>query len=184
MIKVNENISLELVEEKHTEAILNLVSANKLILREWLPWVDEADLKFIKKFVSNSKRQYKAKTDFAYVIIYNDEIVGRIGIYQINNKTGAVGYWLDENFQGKGIITKASIAIIDYAFDFLHLNRIEIKCGTQNYKSQGIPERLQFKKEGIIPKGEIINKKFIDLSLYSITKTDWETNKNNRFQSH
>jgi ribosomal-protein-serine acetyltransferase len=186
LIKVNEHISLNLVEEKHAETILNLVYANKHILREWFPWVDDADLKFIKKFISNSKRQYKAKTDYACVIMYNTQIIGRIGIYQIDNKNkiGAIGYWLDEKFQGKGIITKASIAIINYAFDVLHLNRIEIKCGTENYKSQGIPERLQFKKEGIIPKGEIINKKFIDLNLYSITKTDWETNKNNRFQGH
>ena len=166
MIKVDESISLELVEEeKHTQVIFHLLQSNKHLLREWLSWVDEADLKFVKQFVSNSKRQYKAKTDHPFVIIYNDTVVGRIGIYTIDNKNkiGSIGYWLDENFQGKGIVTKACKAILNYAFNDLHLSRIEIKCGTGNYKSQRIPELLHFKKESIISKGEIINNKFIDL---------------------
>ncbi|MGZ4034216.1 MAG: GNAT family N-acetyltransferase [Bacteroidia bacterium] len=175
MIKVDENISLELVNEKHAEAIFDLVNANKLKLREWLPWVDNADLDFIKNFVQESKKHHLANTDLAYVIIFNDKIIGRIGIYSIDNKnkTGSVGYWIDENFEGKGIITRSCKAIINKAFQVLHLNRIEIKCGTENYKSQGIPERLNFKKEGIIRQGEILNNKFIDLYLYSMLRSDW-----------
>ena len=177
MIKVNDTISLELVEEKHTEIIFDLIQSNKHLLRKWLPWVDEADMKFIKQFVANSKRQYKEKTDHPFVILYNNEVVGRIGIYTIDpkTKTGSIGYWLDEKFQGKGIITKACIAVINYAFDTVHLNKLEIKCGTENYKSQGIPERLSFKKEDVIKKGEIIHNKLIDLNLYSMTRSDWET---------
>ncbi|MGZ4059871.1 MAG: GNAT family N-acetyltransferase, partial [Bacteroidia bacterium] len=70
-------------------------------------------------------------------------------------------------------ITRSCKAIINKAFQILHLNRIEIKCGTENYKSQGIPERLNFKKEGIIRQGEILNNKFIDLYLYSMLRSDW-----------
>lgn len=176
VIKTDDNILLELVEEKHVDAIFNLVDANKLILREWLPWVDNADRSFIKDFVNESQKRHLANSDHAYVIIFNNEVVGRIGIYTIDhkNKIGSIGYWIDENFQGKGITTKACKAILNYAFNFLHLNRIEIKCGTENYKSQGIPERLNFKKEGIIRQGEILNNKFIDLYLYSMISSDWQ----------
>lgn len=177
MIKVDDAISLELVEEKHAETIFNLVSANKSLLSERLPWVDNADLNFIKDFINESQKRYLEKTDYAFVIIYNNTIVGRIGIYTVDNKNkiGCIGYWLDEKFQGKGIITKSCNAILNYAFSILHLNRIEIKCGTENYKSQRIPELLNFKKEGIIRQGEIINNKFIDLSFYSLVKSEWET---------
>jgi ribosomal-protein-serine acetyltransferase len=177
VIKVDDTISLELVEEKHTQTIFDLIQSNKHLLREWLPWVDEADLKFLKQFVTNSKRQYKEKTDHPFVILYNNAIVGRIGIYRIDekSKTGSIGYWLDENFQGKGIITKACKAILNYAFNDLQMKRIEIKCGTENYKSQRIPELLNFKKEETIKQGEIIDNKFIDLCFYSMAKEDWDS---------
>ena len=177
MIKVDDAISLELVDEKHTEIIFTLIQSNKHLLRDWLPWVDDADMKFVKQFVSNSKRQYKAKTDHPFVILYNNVVVGRIGIYTIHpkTKTGSIGYWIDEKYKGKGIITKACVAILNYAFNVVQLNKIEIKCGTENYKSQGIPERLNFKKDGVIEKGELIRNKFIDLYSYSMSRSDWKT---------
>ena len=77
-----------------------------------------------------------------------------------------------ENLQGKGIITKSCKALIDYCFSDLQLNRIEIKCGTENFKSKTIPEKLNFTKEGVIREGELLYDKFIDLNLYSLLKTD------------
>jgi ribosomal-protein-serine acetyltransferase len=74
--------------------------------------------------------------------------------------------------QGKGIITKSCKAIIDFSFLDLHLNRIEIKCGTENFKSKTIPEKLNFTQEGIIRQGELLYDKFIDLNLYSLLKND------------
>ena len=64
-----------------------------------------------------------------------------------SNKLASIGYWLDQHYQGKGIITKSCKALIHYGFTTLHLNRIEIRCGTENYKSQAIPESLHLKKE-------------------------------------
>ena len=55
-------------------------------------------------------------------------------------KIGSVGYWLSEEFQGKGIVLRSVEKLVDYCFTELLLNRIEIKCGTKNYKSQAIAE--------------------------------------------
>lgn len=85
-----------------------------------------------------------------------------------------MGYWLAENCTGKGIITKSCKVIINYAFETLALNRIEIKCGTGNYKSKGIPEKLGFVQEGILHQAEYLNDGYIDLYLYSLLKKDWK----------
>jgi ribosomal-protein-serine acetyltransferase len=104
----------------------------------------------------------------------NDKVIGRIGVYKIDsqNKIGEMGYWLAENAQGKGIITKSSKAIINFCFSDLQLNRIEIKCGTENLKSKAIPEKLNFTKEGVIRQGELLYDTFIDLNLYSLLKSE------------
>lgn len=62
----------------------------------------------------------------------------------------------------------------------MDLNRIEIKAAVKNFKSQAIPEKLNFKKEGILRQAEFVNNEFIDLFIYSILKNEWKTGTTNR----
>jgi len=79
---------------------------------------------------------------------------------------------MEESAQGKGVMTKSCKVIIDFCFAELQLNRIEIKCAKDNLRSKRIPEKLNFKKEGIIRQGEFLNNAFIDLNLYSLLRND------------
>lgn len=176
-IRVDDNISLEFLEEIHAASLLDLVNANRVYLREWLPWVDHMQTleNFTRYIIENNKRAAD-KTDFGYAIIHDRNIVGRIGLHHINhqNKIGEIGYWLAGGLQGKGIITKCCRALIDHGFGVLDLNRIEIKCGVGNDKSRAIAEKLRFKPEGILRQAEWLNGMFIDLCLYAMLKEEWE----------
>ena len=54
------------------------------------------------------------------------------------------------------------------------LNRIELKTAVKNLKSQAIPNKLNFKKEGILRQAEFVNNEFVDLYIYSMLKEDWQ----------
>ena len=175
-IQVDENISLEFLEEFHAESLLNLVNSNRAYLREWLPWVDNMqNVANFASYISDTKKRAADKTDFGYAIIIDKNIVGRIGLHHINyqNRIAEIGYWLASGLQGRGIIFNSCKAIINYSFKELGLNRIEIKCGIGNDKSRAIAEKLQFKQEGILRQGELLNGKFIDLYLYATLKEEW-----------
>ena len=175
IINIDENIKIELINENHSQPIFDIVDQNRIHLRQWLPFVDRMQtVEFAENFVKGTMQRNKDGNEFAFVIIENDKVIGRIGVYKIDdqNKIGEIGYWLAENLQGKGIITKSCKALIDFCFSDLQLNRIEIKCGTENFKSKTIPEKLNFTKEGVIREGELLYDKFIDLNLYSLLKTD------------
>lgn len=176
-IAVNDSTSLQFLEEEHAGALFSLVNDNRIYLREWLPWVDYMlAVKNASNYIADCKRRAIAKTDFAYAIMYEGKMVGRIGIHHINlqNKIGEIGYWLADGLQGKGIVTKCCTAIINFGFTELGLNRIEIKCGIGNIKSSAIAEKLRFNQEGILQQAEWLNGKFIDLYLYSMLKEDWK----------
>jgi ribosomal-protein-serine acetyltransferase len=176
-ITIDQNLKLELINENHAQPIFDLVDANRTHLRKWLPFVDRMQTaEFAGNFVKGTMQRNKDGNEYAFVIIDNEKVIGRIGIYKIDNqnKIGEIGYWLAENVQGKGIITKSCKAIIDFSFSALQLNRIEIKCGTENFKSKIIPEKLNFTQEGIIRQGELLYEQFIDLNLYSLLKSDIE----------
>lgn len=176
-LKVDNTLALELIDYHHAEALYQLVKVNRLHLREFLPWVDNMrSLDDFKKYINSSKLRHTNHTEVGYVIMFNGVMIGRVGVHNIdlNNKSGSIGYWLARDWVGQGIITRCCKAVINECFTNLQLNRIEIRAATTNYKSQAIPERLGFKKEGIIRQGEFVKNQFVDLYVYSMLKKEWK----------
>lgn len=176
-IKLSDIITLELIGDHHVAQLFGLLEHNRLHLGEWLPWVERMkSVEDFERFVLLSKQKHAEGTEASYVIVENEKVIGRAGLYHFNHKDriASIGYWICKEHEGRGIITKACRALISYGFRDLGLNRIEIKCGTGNTRSRAVPERLGFTLEGIIRQGELINNKFIDLYLYSMLRDEWE----------
>src|SRR5690606_37053261 len=107
--KIDEELSLKIIELRDGERIFELTNKSRNYLREWLPWLDttikiEDTLEFIKMCLKGFAENKSLNT----VIIFRGEIVGVAGFNSINwsNQTAYIGYWLAEEFQGNGIMTK------------------------------------------------------------------------------
>lgn len=177
LIKIDDRISLESLDENHTIEMFDLIDSNRQHLREWLPWVDPMQtIDNLRNHISYCKQLQAAGTDFPFAIKYNGKIAGRIGIHYIHqhNKIASIGYWLGDGYQGKGIMTRSCIALVNHCFNELGMNRVEIKCATGNNKSRAIAEKLHFKLEGILRQAEFVNEIFLDLYLYSMLKAEWK----------
>jgi ribosomal-protein-serine acetyltransferase len=177
-IFVEDNLVLELTAQKHAPGLFNAVDSNRLHLSEFLPWV--ANMQSVADFnhyIQHCETLYELKTDISFVIISNHKIAGRIGIHHIHtqNKTGAIGYWITKEFEGRGIMDKCCRALIQYGFEQMNLHRIEIKAAVGNLRSQAIPQKLGFTKEGILRQAEFVNNGFLDIVLYSMLVHEWNT---------
>ncbi len=91
-----------------------------------------------------------------------------------NNRKTEIGFWLGESFQGKGLVTKSCGVMIDYAFNELKLNRVEMRCGVENTKSRKIPAKLGFREEGIIRQAERLHDHFVDFVIYGLFASEWQ----------
>ena len=179
-IAISENIRLELTGVKHTFPLFDVIDNNRDHLSVFLSWVgnmQSAD--DLKTYLGNCELLYQQKMEVSFVIFFKEMAVGRVGLHHLNwqNKIGAIGYWLSKNAQGHGIIVQSCKWLINYGFHELGLHRIEIKAAVENTKSQAIPLKLNFKKEGILRQAELVNGEFIDLVLYSILSSEWENKK-------
>ncbi len=166
---INQNISLKFPELKDADRIFQLTDRSREYLREWLPWVDfTKTVENSRKFIQISRQDYIDQKSMVTFIVWKGKVVGVAGFNQIDwpNKSVQIGYWLDKNYEGKGIMTKSVEALTDYAFNQLSINRVEIKAAVNNKKSRAIPERLGFVKEGIMQQAEWINDRFEDIVVY------------------
>lgn len=62
-----------------------------------------------------------------------------------------------------------------HAFTALELKQVQIRCALDNHVSRAIPERLGFKREGIIPQAEWLYDHFVDLVVYGMLSEEWHT---------
>ena len=174
-IPVDEDLELRLVAEGDEEDIFRLTEANRAYLRQWLPWVDATlSAADTRSFVERSVEQVRVLDGFQTRILYRKEFAGMIGYlyHDWKNLKTEIGYWLREDFQGRGVMTRAAKALTDFAFDHLGLNRVEIRVATDNRRSRAVPERLGFVQEGVLREAAWLNDRFIDLVVYAKVRND------------
>lgn len=177
--KLTADIELKFITPEYATEVYELVNSNRNHLKEWLPWVDSTkSVESIHSYFSFIINKHKNNDGFGCLIFYKRKVVGLISLKTIDwtNKSTSIGYWIDKNHSGLGIITISCSELISYSFTELELNRIEICCSINNITSRKIPERLNFKLEGILEQAELINGKFRDMALYSILNKNWKNN--------
>ena len=177
MIEVENNLRLELINKTFSKALIQAINNNREHLSPFLPWVPKMQTEIdSENYIANCEMLSAFGKEVSFVILFNEELVGRIGLHHLDNdnKKASIGYWLTKNAEGKGIILKSCIKLISYGFEKLQLKRIEITAAVENTRSQAIPQKLHFKKEGILRSAELINNRFHDLVMFSILKEEWD----------
>lgn len=173
---IHPYLTLKLFHPNHSETLFNMVNQNRDYLREWLPWIDQTQsIEDSKKYILSTLKQYAENNGFQTGIWFKDQLVGCIGLHAIDwfHRKTSIGYWLDSKFQGKGIMTDSCQAVIHDLFKQIKLNRIEIRCASQNLKSRRIPEKLGFVNEGTLRQNEWLYDHFVDHVVYGILASDW-----------
>lgn len=152
-ISFGTSLKLQQLHVADAPVLFQLVETNRAYLRQFLGWLDhntsEQDtLSFIKK---EQKRQHKGES-LTLAIWFDQSLVGLVGFHNIDllNRSASIGYWLDANHQGKGIMTRAVRTLMDYGRYVLNLRRIEVRCATENTKSQAITTSLGFMREATV----------------------------------
>jgi RimJ/RimL family protein N-acetyltransferase len=111
-----------------------------------------------------------------FAIEVDKQLVGSIGIISktdIYRKNFEIGFFLVENFWGKGIITRAIKAVSSYAFSEFDIVRIYAETFSDNIGSQRALEKAGFRLEATLKRSIIKNEIIKDSCIYSILREDF-----------
>lgn len=101
---------------------------------------------------------------------------------QLENSSAALefGYWISEEYEGKGIITRCVGALMDHAIDNMGIQRFVIGCAANNQRSRAVPERLGYRLHVKKPNAEVVGEFVYDRAVFGIRSTVWlqQSNKN------
>ena len=174
-IRVDDEIVIRPVTTSDADAVFALVDANRVYLARWLPWVDSIrtvtdERRWLERMADRDERDREQP----YVIEHDGVVVGGIGItVEPWNRSGEIGYWLAEDMQGQGIVTRACRALVGRAFQSRGLHRLFIRTDPENRRSRAVPERLGFVAEGTQRESLYADGAYRDAVVYSMLAPEW-----------
>ncbi|OGZ17665.1 MAG: hypothetical protein A2494_00235 [Candidatus Lloydbacteria bacterium RIFOXYC12_FULL_46_25] len=178
MLIVSDDLQLRMRKIEDATRVFELVDKNRAHLRPWLLWVDATTSPLhSKKYIEECLVDFEKKTKVDFGIWYKGELVGSVGVFDIDatHRNAEIGYWLDQDCTGRGIMTQCVKRLIDYAFQELDLHRIRIRCASGNIQSGQVAERLGFTLEGVTRDSHWMYDKFMDDKIYGLLRSEWKS---------
>ncbi len=87
-------------------------------------------------------------------------------------KSCELGYWLSEQFWGKGLMTLVVKAFCDFVFDNYDIHRIDAEVFADNVASRRVLEKSGFELEGVCRQKVYKDGRFMDEAVYAIIRDD------------
>lgn len=116
------------------------------------------------------KQTAKDHADTVFAIEVDGNAVGGIGLHpghDVHHRTAAIGYWLGEEYWGRGIVTEALIAVTEYAFSKFDLARLEAFVFEWNPASARVLEKAGYILEAKLKKRVTKDGRTVDCFLYA-----------------
>ena len=101
-------------------------------------------------------------------------VVGTIGFVWIDDEHNCaeIGYSLAQEYWGRGLMTEALRAMLEFAFVRLHLNRVEALFDVRNRASGRVMEKCGMRREGLL-RQKLYNKgEYVDVEIWAILARD------------
>jgi ribosomal-protein-serine acetyltransferase len=153
------------------------VNSSRKHLLPWLDWISKTTRpEHSLQFIQQSLHQLHTQEALALGIFYNDRIIGGIGMHHwdLPTKRAQLGYWISEEWEGKGVMNICLTRFIDFLFEKIGLHKIEIHFVPANKHSAKVAARLGAKVEGVIRQCCIRNGQIEDIVMTGLLKSEWK----------
>ena len=158
------------------------VDASRAHLEPWLPWVPfNIDLDSSGRYAEASAADWDAARACRFSIRERSSrrFLGVIGLeaFAHLHESAELGYWLRMDACGKGLMTEAGRAVLEWAFGPVNAHRVRVAPATDNHASLSVIRRLGFKFEGIARQAERCNGRWLDHAVFALLVTDPRPNR-------
>jgi ribosomal-protein-alanine N-acetyltransferase len=125
-------------------------------------------------------RERQTGISYAFGLFVDNAFCGEVNLNNVVRgamQTGTIGYWIDQAKAGKAYTAEAVIVLAKFAFEELHLHRLEVCIIPRNTNSLRVMEKVGFRNEGIAQRFLEINGVWEDHHRFAITVEEWMVRK-------
>jgi len=121
-------------------------------------------------------RERQTGTSYSFGLFADDAFCGEVnlnGVMRGAMQSATIGYWIDQRQAGNAYVAEAVVALFRFAFDELHLHRLEICIIPRNTNSLRVVEKIGLRNEGLAERFLEINGIWEDHFRFAITVEEW-----------
>lgn len=165
------------IDQSDGEEIWNAVDGSRWHLERWLPWVPfnntpDASQRYADACAADWDAGRAVR--FAIRDRASRELLGVVGLDSCVHlhRSCELGYWLRRDATGRGLMTEATRASVEFAFERMSVHRMRCAAATDNHASLRVIARLGFRFEGIARQAEFVGSRWLDHAVFSRLATD------------
>lgn len=166
-------LTLRKIKLEDAEAMYQYASKDDVT--KYVLWDSHKSLETTKQFIQMMINQYE-EGNLAWSITLKEtqEFVGTIDFVMYNKaeKIAEIGYALSDRHWGKGYVSEATKALLDFGFNELQLVRIQARCFADNVGSERVMQKVGMTYEGTMRKAKFAKGKYHDIKMYAILRED------------
>jgi len=113
-----------------------------------------------------------------FAIAVGDEPIGGIGFSpgtDVERYSAEIGYWIGEEYWGRGIAAEAVRLVSDYAFQECGLLRLYALPFADNLQSIRVLEKAGYQREAILRSSSVKFGKPRDQAIYAVINANWRS---------
>lgn len=172
-----DNYTLKQLEASDAKALYEMMKRNKERLVDYFRVsVGAAEtIGSTKNYIMQKAEEARNKEAYTFMVRNDDNkaLVGTLFIKNIDWRIpkAEMAYYIDKDYEGKGVTTKALKAVISYAFNTLNINKLFIRAAKDNVASQRVALKNGFVLEGILRNDfKISDNSLIDTLYYGLVR--------------
>jgi ribosomal-protein-alanine N-acetyltransferase len=180
---VTERLVLRPPRTTDVPELRRLLRANILHLRPWSaapsPGEDPTSLTAVSRAILRHRQEWKRGQAYVFLVTSRateERIVGRIvlgGVLRGAFQNTYLGYWIDAERQGLGLMPEAVRATTTFAFESAGLHRVQAAVMPSNARSLRVLEKVGYRREGYAERYLSIAGAWEDHVLFAVTAEEW-----------
>ncbi|MBO4229908.1 MAG: GNAT family N-acetyltransferase [Clostridia bacterium] len=179
-IPILETNRLTLRRMKATDAGDMFEYASRADVTQYLTWNPHPDVDYTREYLTQVQKQYENGEFYDWAVILRDEMkmIGSCGFtsFDDDNSSGEIGYVLNPDFWGQGLMSEAVTAVLGFGFERLGLHRIEAKVMLENVRSRRVLEKCGMTYEGTHRDAMLVKGEFRTISVCAMLREEFAAN--------
>lgn len=167
-----ENLILRQIHQDDVNEVFELRSNAETM--KYIPRPLAITIEDAQKFIETDTASIKKNEFLNWAVARKEDnkLLGMIGYFRLQpqNFRGEIGYMLNPDFHGKGIMKEAIDVVLKYGFEILGFHSIEAVIDPGNIGSEKLLQKSGFVKEAHFKENFFFNGEFLDTVIYSLLK--------------
>lgn len=152
--------------------------ANDDEVTRFLTWPSHKSIEVSQAVLGEWINNYAADDFYQWAIVLKsngDEPIGGISVvlHRDDIKMVHIGYCIGRKWWCNGIVSEALMALIEFFFKEVGINRVEARFDPINVASGKVMQKCGMKYEGTVRQGDLNNTGICDYSMYGIVASDF-----------